>query len=64
MTYFNNPADLSGVLIHLAAFASASLLALIAYAEADDDAVRYYGADDCHTPLATLFADGSVEVAA
>jgi hypothetical protein len=62
MTYFTNPADLAAQLVHLAAFASVSLLALIAYAEADDDAIRYF--TDDMIPLATVFADGSVEVPA
>jgi hypothetical protein len=64
MTYFTNTSDLAAQLVHLAAFASVSLLALIAYAEADDDAIRYFGADDDVTPLAVVFADGSVEVPA
>ena len=61
MTYFNNPADLAGVLAYLAPYASPAMLAEIDYAEARDEDVTYFA--DGHA-VAFVYADGAVEVAA
>lgn len=61
MTYFRNAADLAGILAYLAPYASPAMLAEIDYAEACDEDVTYFAAGE---PVAYVFADGAVEVAA
>jgi hypothetical protein len=63
MHTYRNPADLAAVLTHLAPFAPLAVLAAVTFAEADDDALRFY-ADDDFAPVATIFADGACELVA
>ena len=65
MTFYRNTATLAALVLNLAPHVPPAMLAVVESVVAYDDELQFFGPDADHAPLiATLRADGAVEVAA